>query len=159
LENQDRDLENALREMGDVNLTAEEEHRELMERNNFLDEQVADLEESIKSLKLTINQINKTSRQRFMEAFESVDRHFSSIFDRLFEGGEASLQLLDSEDPLESGVEILCRPPGKKARNLELLSGGEKALTALALLLASFRYKPSPFCFWMRWMHPWMRRT
>ncbi len=140
-------LEKDLEKLGDVNLAAEAEHRELVERNTFLDEQIDDLETSINSLTATIQQINKTSKQKFIHAFTAVNQHFNHIFNQLFEGGEARLQLQDPDDPLESGFDIICNPPGKRARNIDLLSGGEKALTALALLLASFRYKPSPILF------------
>ncbi len=140
-------LEQSLVELGDVNLAAEAEHRELVERNAFLDDQIRDVEESNQALRKTIREINKTSCDRFMDAFESVNRHFSSIFTRLFQGGEAALTLLDPEDPLESGIDIVCRPPGKKSRTIDLLSGGEKALSALALLFAGFQFSPSPILF------------
>lgn len=140
-------LRNNLLMLGDVNLAAEEEHRELVERNQFLDEQIRDLEESIGSLRSTIQQINRASKVRFLEAYEVVNSHFGEVFQKLFSGGEASLQLLDPDDPLESGVDIVCKPPGKRARTIDLLSGGEKALAALSLLLAGFRYRPSPLLF------------
>ncbi|MCD4655039.1 AAA family ATPase, partial [bacterium] len=140
-------LQNSLQMLGDVNLAAEKEHRELVERNRFLEEQTRDLEESISSLRSTIQQINRASRVRFMDAFDIVKKHFCEIFRQLFNGGKASLELLDPDDPLESGVDIVCKPPGKRARTIDLLSGGEKALAALSLLLAGFRYKPSPLLF------------
>jgi len=142
-----KDLEEALFGFGDVNLAAEAEHRELVERSKFLEEQIKDLEDSIRSLRSTIQQINQTSRKRFVEAFEIINSHFQTIFTQLFEGGHAALQLKDPDDPLESGVEIICQPPGKRARNIDLLSGGEKALSALALLISSFQYRPSPILF------------
>ncbi len=140
-------LQENLNLFSDVNLGAEHEHRELVERSRFLDEQLQDLESAIASLRTTIQQINRTSKTRFMDAFEVVNRHFGSIFQGLFDGGEASLELIDPDDPLETGVDIMCRPPGKRARTIDLLSGGEKALAALALLLAGFRFKPSPLLF------------
>ncbi|MBN1550157.1 chromosome segregation protein SMC [bacterium] len=140
-------LKRELESLGDVNLTAVEEHCEIVERNKYLDEQLNDLEKSITSLKTTIQQINHISRKKFNEAFENVNRFFGEIFKQLFNGGEAELKLIDPDDPLETGVEILCRPPGKRTRTIDLLSGGEKALSALALLFASFQYKPSPILF------------
>ncbi|MBN1298045.1 AAA family ATPase, partial [bacterium] len=140
-------LQSNLDMLGDVNLAAEQEHRELVERNRFLDEQIRDLQDSIASLRATIQQINKASRIRFSEAFETVNTHFGQVFQRLFSGGDAFLELIHPDDPLESGVDIVCKPPGKRARTIDLLSGGEKALAALALLLAGFRYRPSPLLF------------
>lgn len=133
--------------LGDVNLAALEEHREIVDRNKFLDEQMKDLEDAIQGLRSTIQQINTTSRNRFMEAFTAVNREFASIFAKLFEGGEAELRLENPDDPLETGVEIICKPPGKRARTIELLSGGEKALCALALLLAGFKFRPAPILY------------
>ncbi|MBN1880411.1 chromosome segregation protein SMC [bacterium] len=140
-------LQESLNLFSDVNLAAEHEHRELVERSRFLDEQLQDLDSAIASLRNTIQQINRASKLRFTEAFTAVNDHFSRIFQGLFDGGEASLELIDPNDPLETGVDIICRPPGKRARTIDLLSGGEKALAALALLLAGFRYKPSPLLF------------
>jgi len=140
-------LQNSMQVLGDVNLGAEKEHRELVERNRFLEEQTKDLEDSIISLRSTIQQINRASRIRFNDAFKIVNTYFSEVFHQLFEGGEAFLQLLDPDDPLESGVDVVCKPPGKRARTIDLLSGGEKALAALSLLFAGFRYKPSPLLF------------
>lgn len=140
-------LQQSVSLFSDVNLGAEQEHRELVDRSRFLDEQMLDLEHAILSLRTTIQQINRTSRMRFMDAFDAVTKHFGVIFQGLFGGGEATLELIDPEDPLESGVDIVCKPPGKRARTIDLLSGGEKALAALALLLAGFKYKPSPLLF------------
>lgn len=140
-------LQESLAMFTDVNLAAETEHRELVERSRFLEEQLQDLESAIGSLRNTIQQINRASKARFTDAFTSVNTHFGEIFRGLFEGGEACLELIDPDDPLETGVDIICRPPGKRARTIDLLSGGEKALAALALLLAGFRYKPSPLLF------------
>jgi chromosome segregation protein len=140
-------LQQSVSLFSDVNLGAEQEHRELVERSRFLDEQMQDLEHAIHSLRTTIQQINRTSRLRFMDAFDAVTEHFGVIFRGLFGGGEATLELINPDDPLESGVDIVCKPPGKRARTIDLLSGGEKALAALALLLAGFKYKPSPLLF------------
>lgn len=138
-------LEEKIQEMGAVNMLAREEYAELESRFGFLSGQRKDLEESLASLQETIRKINKTTRDRFMEAFEAVREHFAVLFREVFEGGEARLSLLDEQNPLESGVEIFAQPPGKKLQNLQLLSGGEKAMVALALLFALFRYRPQPF--------------
>ncbi|HRC88240.1 MAG TPA: AAA family ATPase, partial [Thermoanaerobaculia bacterium] len=136
----------ALERLGPVNALAAEEYAENEERYGFLTTQRADVENSIASLKSTIRDINQASSERFQEVFAEVNRNFGEIFERLFRGGEAEMRLLDEEDMLESGIEILARPPGKRLQNIMLMSGGEKALTAIALLFALFRTKPSPFC-------------
>lgn len=135
----------ALHALGDVNLGAIEEHEELSERLRFLTEQKDDLEGTLASLREAIARINRTSRQRFRETFDLVSKHFSENFPRLFGGGKASLELTDSEDILEAGVDIMAMPPGKRLQNVNLLSGGEKTMTALALLVAVFQVRPSPF--------------
>ncbi|MGH9382086.1 MAG: chromosome segregation protein SMC [Thermoanaerobaculia bacterium] len=139
-------LKERLEGMGPVNLLAAEEYREQEERHGFLSTQRDDVAQSIERLRRTIREINQTSSQRFRDTFEEVNRHFGVTFVELFQGGEAEMRLLDEEDLLESGIEIVARPPGKRAQNIMLLSGGEKALTAIALLFALFRTKPSPFC-------------
>src|SRR5512140_2864102 len=108
--------------------------------------QKLDLEKSLEQILETIKTINETSADRFAEAFATINTNFSQLFQRLFRGGTAAMALLDDSDPLESGIEILAQPPGKRNQTIGLLSGGEKALTAVALLMAIFRYKPSPFC-------------
>ncbi|MDY0190549.1 MAG: chromosome segregation protein SMC [Desulfuromonas sp.] len=133
-------------DFGEVNLMAIEEFAALEERFNFLTGQRADLTSSIEDLQTAINQINRTSRRRFKEAFEQVNAKFTEVFPRLFVGGHAELTLTDAADLLDSGVEISAQPPGKKLQNVGLLSGGEKALTAVALIFAIFMIKPSPFC-------------
>jgi len=120
-------------------------HEELSERLRFLSEQKDDLEGTLASLREAIARINRTSRQRFRETFDLVSKHFSENFPRLFGGGKASLELTDSEDILEAGVDIMAMPPGKRLQNVNLLSGGEKTMTALALLVAVFQVRPSPF--------------
>ncbi|MEZ4353660.1 MAG: chromosome segregation protein SMC [Myxococcota bacterium] len=135
----------ALASLGDVNLGAIEEHEELAERFRFLSEQKEDLEGTISNLREAIARINRTSRKRFRETFEAVSQHFSENFPRLFGGGKASLELTDAEDILEAGVDIMAMPPGKRLQNVNLLSGGEKTMTALALLVAVFQVRPSPF--------------
>jgi chromosome segregation protein len=136
----------ALERLGPVNVLAVQEHDEQEERFKFLTEQRADVANSVDSLRKTIKEINEASAERFNETFREVNKAFGETFARLFRGGEAEMRLLDETDPLESGIEILARPPGKRLQNLMLMSGGEKALTAIALLFALFRSKPSPFC-------------
>ncbi|HEV7764835.1 MAG TPA: chromosome segregation protein SMC [Thermoanaerobaculia bacterium] len=135
-----------LEKIGPVNVLAIEEHQELETRESFLRTQRDDLVQSIESLRQTIRKINLTSRELFREAFGQVNESFTQIFTSLFGGGTARMQLLDEEDVLESGIELVAQPPGKKNQSIALLSGGERALTAIALLFAIFRYKPSPFC-------------
>jgi chromosome segregation protein len=136
----------ALERLGPVNILAVQEHDEQEERFSFLTTQRADVANSVDSLKRTIKEINEASGERFVTTFQEVNKNFGEIFSRLFRGGEAEMRLLDDEDVLESGIEILARPPGKRLQNLMLMSGGEKALTAIALLFALFRTKPSPLC-------------
>ena len=136
----------ALDRLGPVNVLAVQEHAEQEERHAFLTTQRADVVESVDSLKRTIREINEASSERFAATFVEVNRAFGEVFTRLFRGGEAEMRLLDEDDVLESGIEIVARPPGKRLQNLMLMSGGEKALTAIALLFALFRTKPSPFC-------------
>jgi len=131
--------------LGEVNLGAIEEHEELSERFRFLSEQKSDLDRTIASLQDAIGRINRTSRKRFRETFEAVAKRFSENFPRLFSGGKASLSLTETEDVLEAGVEIMAMPPGKRLQNVNLLSGGEKTLTAIALLVAVFQVRPAPF--------------
>jgi len=131
--------------LGEVNLGAIEEHEELSERQRFLTEQKDDLETTLTSLRDAISRINRTSRRRFRETFEAVSKRFSENFPRLFRGGRASLSLTESEDVLEAGIDIMAMPPGKRLQNVNLLSGGEKTLTAIALLIAVFQVRPSPF--------------
>ncbi|MFP6563589.1 MAG: chromosome segregation protein SMC [Myxococcota bacterium] len=140
-------VRHGLQSLGDVNLGAIEEHEELAERFRFLSEQKDDLDSTIQSLREAIARINRTSRKRFRETFEAVSARFTENFPRLFGGGKASLQLTEAEDILEAGVEILAMPPGKRLQNVNLLSGGEKTMTALALLVAVFQVKPSPYFF------------
>jgi chromosome segregation protein len=132
--------------LGPVNLVAEQELREL---EAALERQIAErdeLTEAVNRLRGSIGSLNREGRARLLAAFEQVDRHFRRLFARLFDGGEAYLQLVDSDDPLEAGLEIMAQPPGKRLGSLTLLSGGEQALTAVALIFALFLTKPSPIC-------------
>lgn len=139
-------LKQAIGRMDNVNLAAKKEYDTLKERLDFLTTQSADLEQSINALENSISKINQESRRRFRDAFKLINEHFSILFPQLFGGGEAYLELTDESDLLESGVDIIARPPGKKLQNMMLLSGGEKALTAIALVFSVFQTKPSPFC-------------
>ncbi len=139
-------LREKVEKMGPVNLLALEEAGELEERSAFLHEQQKDLVESVRSLEATISEIDATCAERFVATFEKVNQVYAETFTYLFGGGTARLELVDEENPLESGIDIVARPPGKRIQSVQLLSGGEKALAALALLVALFRIKPSPFC-------------
>ena len=145
--------------MGEVNLGAIEEYEELRERFRFLSEQKGDLESSVGQLRDAIARINRTSRKRFRETFEAVNGRFRENFPRLFRGGKASLALTESEDVLEAGIEILVQPPGKRLQQVSLLSGGEKTMTAIALLVSVFQVRPSPSSCWTRWTRPWTMPT
>jgi chromosome segregation protein len=143
------DLERLRRErerLGAVNLRAEEELREVEAQHSTLNRERADLLEAIKRLRQGIQNLNREARDRLLASFEAVDKHFQELFTRLFGGGTAQLQLIESEDPLEAGLDIIAKPPGKKPQTLSLLSGGEQALTALALIFAVFLTNPAPIC-------------
>ncbi|MBI4587643.1 MAG: chromosome segregation protein SMC [Candidatus Rokubacteria bacterium] len=143
------ELEAKLAAMGLVNLVADEEYRELEERLQFLRTQHDDLVLSIKDLEKAIRGMTRTAQERFREAFEAINGHFSQLFTRLFEGGRAELRPVEAEegeDALEAGIELMAQPRGKRLQSVTLLSGGEKALTGLALLFAIFYFRPSPFC-------------
>ena len=147
-ESRDADLRRiraSLQSLGEVNLGSIEEYEEVSERHRYLEEQKADLVVSIERLRGAIARINRTSRRRFRETFEAINEEFKQIFPRMFRGGRAHLTLTESEDVLDAGIEITAQPPGKKLQNVNLLSGGEKALTAIALLMSVFTVKPSPF--------------
>ncbi|NQT23613.1 MAG: chromosome segregation protein SMC [Candidatus Omnitrophica bacterium] len=141
-----KELKGMLDKMGPVNLVAIEEHKELEERYSFLTRQRDDLVNAKESLYKAITKINATTKKLFIETFQKVQVEFRNYFRMLFGGGHAEAFLLDERDILESGIEIVARPPGKKLQNILLLSGGEKALTAIALLFAIFKINPSPFC-------------
>ena len=135
-----------LERMGPVNVLAADEYDEQEERHGFLTAQRADVASSVEGLKRTIRDIDRTSSERFVAAFREVNENFGRVFTELFRGGDAEMRLMDEDDPLDCGIEITARPPGKRAQNIMLLSGGEKALAAIALLFALFQTKPSPFC-------------
>jgi chromosome segregation protein len=132
--------------LGAVNLRAEEELREVETQHTTLTTERDDLVEAIKRLRQGIQSLNREARERLLASFETVNGHFKRLFTELFGGGEAALHLIESEDPLEAGLEIIAKPPGKKPQTLSLLSGGEQALTALALIFAVFLTNPSPIC-------------
>ncbi|ABC80450.1 chromosome segregation protein SMC [Anaeromyxobacter dehalogenans] len=140
------DLKAQAERMGAINLTAIEEYDELSSRHAFMSEQRADLDRSLADLKAAIVKINRASRERFQETFDRVNEKFQQVFPRLFAGGRAGLVLTAAEGDGEQGVEIFAQPPGKKLQSVNLLSGGEKALTAVSLIFAIFLIKPTPFC-------------
>lgn len=132
--------------MGAVNMTAPEEYDALSQRNEFLRKQIQDLENAKRDLKAAITKINSTTKENFKYTFEQVRMHFKNIYQTLFVGGEAELALTDPDNLLETGIDIIVQPPGKKLLSISALSGGEKALTAVSLLFAFFNHNPSPFC-------------
>jgi chromosome segregation protein len=143
------ELDGRLEAIGPVNLVADEEYRDLDERLTFLKTQHDDLTASIKDLEKALRGMTRTAQERFAQAFEEINGHFGRIFARLFEGGRAELRLVEAEeggDPLDTGVELMAQPRGKRLQAVSLMSGGERALTGLALLFAIFYFRPSPFC-------------
>jgi chromosome segregation protein len=141
-----REMRTKLDAMGPVNMMALEEYREITERHTFLDTQRKDLISSIGNTTATIREIDEVSRQKFQEAFAKINENFQATFKKLFGGGHAFMKLTDEENSAESGIDVVASPPGKRLQSVLLLSGGEKALTALALLVGIFQYTPSPFC-------------
>ncbi len=139
-------LKNEREQMGGVNLRAEDEANELEQRRNMLQADRADLSGAIERLRRGIQSLNREGRERLLASFEKVNANFERLFKQLFQGGEARLTFTESEDPLEAGLEILAKPPGKKLQILSLLSGGEQALTAIALIFAVFLVNPAPIC-------------
>src|SRR3989441_3292561 len=135
-----------LSELGPVNVMAIDEHREMEERLRFLTAQDQDLTQSIASLKSIIARINRTTRHLFMETFQNLQVKFNEMFQTFFGGGRAELILMEDEETNEPGVDIVAQPPGKRLKNIAMLSGGERALTAMALIFASFLIRPTPFC-------------
>ncbi len=141
-----RDMRTRLENMGPVNMMALEEYKETAQRHEFLETQRQDLLQSIENTLNTIKEIDVISRQKFEEAFNIINENFARTFSKLFGGGQGFMRLTDLENSMESGIDVVASPPGKKLQNVLLLSGGEKALTALALLVGIFQYQPSPFC-------------
>ncbi|HXW07055.1 MAG TPA: chromosome segregation protein SMC [Vicinamibacterales bacterium] len=140
------DLRARIERMGAVNMMAIDQFDDLESRHTFLTAQRRDLVDSIAATGEAIRRIDKTTKERFRDAFTVINQNFEHTFTTLFGGGRAGLVLLDEADQLESGIDIIAQPPGKRLQNVQLLSGGEKALTAMALMFAIFKYRPSPFC-------------
>jgi chromosome segregation protein len=145
-EEEARALKQKLEAMGPVNMMALEEYNETVTRHSFLETQRKDLLDSIENTQASIKEIDDVSRQKFDEAFKVINENFSITFSKLFGGGQAFMKLTDAENSNESGIDIVASPPGKKLQNILLLSGGEKALTALSLLVGIFQFQPAPFC-------------
>jgi chromosome segregation protein len=140
------DLKNLIHRMGPINLAAIDEFHSEQESFEITTKQKEDLDQALEDLEKAISKMDRTSRRLFKETFEDVNQRFQKIFPDLFKGGNAHLKLTDPGDLLHTGVDIIAHPPGKKPGNIELLSGGEKALTAVSLLFAIFLHRPSPFC-------------
>ena len=141
-----REIKNRLDELGEINVGAIEEYRQVSERYGFLLEQRQDITDAVNELKTIISDMDRTIKTRFKSNFDEVVKNFEEIFKELFGGGTAELTLENEDDPLESGIEINAQPPGKKLQNINLLSGGEKSMTAIALMFAVLKTKPTPFC-------------
>jgi chromosome segregation protein len=140
------EVRNRIEALGAVNPAAMEEFEEAQQRHEFLSAQRQDLIDSIRDTEKAIQEIDEVSKQKFTEAFETINANFRVTFQTLFGGGTGEMRLTDQENAGESGLDIICSPPGKRLQNVLLLSGGEKALSAVALLMAIFKYQPSPFC-------------
>ena len=132
--------------LGSVNLRADEETKKYEEEIKKMEDDRADLYSAIVKLKTSIGELNQKGRERLLEAFGKVNRKFNEVYTKLFSGGSAKLELVDSDDPLEAGLEMMVSPPGKRLQSITLLSGGEQALTALSLIFAVFLVNPSPIC-------------
>ena len=143
---ENRQIKNRMKEMGEVNIGAIEEYETVKERYDFLTAQEADIQEAMDSLSDIIKKMDKTIRERFKTSFDQIVVNFEEVFTDLFAGGHAELRLSDENDPLTSDIDIVAQPPGKKLQNINLLSGGEKTLTAIALMFAVLKAKPTPFC-------------
>jgi chromosome segregation protein len=141
-----QDVRNKIEALGPVNTQALEEYQEAQQRYDFLNMQRQDLIDSIRDTEKAIQELDQESRRRFKEAFEGINEHFREMFGTLFGGGHGEMRLTDETNLAESGIDIIASPPGKRLQNVLLLSGGEKSLTAMALLMAIFKYTPSPFC-------------
>ena len=141
-----KDMRNQIRELGSVNIDSIDEYKNLKDRDDFMCEQRVDLESTMAKLRNIISDMTKIMKEQFKEKFEMINKNFAEVFRELFGGGNASLTLEDKENILECGIEITVQPPGKKLQNMMLLSGGEKAFTAIALLVAILKINPAPFC-------------
>ncbi|ADO41783.1 chromosome segregation protein SMC [Ketogulonicigenium vulgare Y25] len=146
LEDEVANLKRAREQMGAVNLRAEEDAKALSDEQTTLLNEKTDLESAIRTLRGAIGNLNREGRERLLAAFDQVNENFAMLFTHLFGGGEARLVMVESDDPLEAGLEIMCQPPGKKLSSLSLLSGGEQTLTALALIFGVFLANPAPIC-------------
>jgi len=140
------EMRERLESFGAVNMMALEELAENEQRLEFLTGQRQDIIDGIKSTEEALREIKRRSRERFRTAFEEINRNFGELFQELFGGGRGEMSMIDTDDILESGIDIVAQPPGKRLQNILLLSGGEKAMAALSLVLAVFRFRPSPFC-------------
>ncbi|UCD18507.1 MAG: AAA family ATPase, partial [Candidatus Zixiibacteriota bacterium] len=140
------ELKERMKSLGAVNLLALEEYRSIKERQEFLSGQIDDLRKAKNTLQSTITKINTTAKNLFLETFHKVRDNFQQVFEELFTGGQADIKLTQEDDPLESPIEIIARPRGKKLLSITQMSGGERALTAISLLFAIYLAKPSPFC-------------
>lgn len=143
---QKKELQRQIKELGNININAIEEYKEVGERYEFLRGQYDDIKEAEAKLLTMIEELNTAMKEQFTKEFGNIQQMFTMVFQDLFEGGTASLELMDNENILECGIRIIAQPPGKKLQNIMLLSGGERALTAIALLFAIQNLKPSPFC-------------
>jgi chromosome segregation protein len=139
-------LREKINRIGDVNLAAINEYEQLKSRHDFLFEQREDLQKATDDLHKVIKKINRITQQRFMETFDLVNQKLGDVFPRLFDGGSAKLVLTEPDNPLETGVEFMIHPPGKKLTRMSLLSGGEKALSAIAFIFSLFLIRPASFC-------------
>ena len=139
-------LRTEIKGLGSINIDSIEEYKNMKERYDFMCEQRVDLENTMSKLRKMIQEMTTTMKEQFKEQFELINKNFAEVFKELFGGGNASLKLEDEENILECGIEITVQPPGKKLQNMMLLSGGEKAFTAIALLFAILKINPAPFC-------------
>ena len=141
-----REIRKKLKEIGDVNVGAIEEYKQVSKRYEFLTEQREDILKAMEELEDLVNNLDKTIMRSFKENFNKVEENFENVFEELFGGGYAELRMENENNPLESGIEIVAQPPGKKLQNINLMSGGEKTMTAIALMFAVLKTKPTPFC-------------
>ena len=140
------DLKTSIKDLGDVNVLAIEEYKKVKEHYEFMINQKSDMEKSVQNLKKVISEITQVMKEQFITQFKIINENFNVVFNELFEGGRAKLVLEDENNVLESGIQIQVQPPGKKLQNMMLLSGGERAFTAIALLFAIIKLRPAPFC-------------